>query len=216
MTDEKKTTFNNAANNEPDKTPDNAVKKNANKKVNKRNKVLYDLAEKNVENPCTKDYIQNRIIPEMDYYSTRSREYSKKYQGWMTVSIILSALIPVLSILIEENGVIKITIALCGAAVTGLNAYLSLKSYKDLWLRYRTTRETLLSALYCYFNNARMFEKENDPRQKDILLVNLCEDILNDENGGWREIMTQNSSPEKSDSRTDSVKPSDKLKTDKE
>ncbi len=212
MADEKKTTLNNAANNKPD----NTAKKNTDKKVNSRNKVLYDLAEKNVENPCTKDYIQNRIIPEMDYYSKRSREYQKTYQRWMTVSIALSALIPVLSILIEENGVIKITIALCGAAVTGLNAYLSLKSYKDLWLRYRTTRETLLSALYCYFNNARMFEKENDPRQKDILLVNLCEDILNDENGGWREIMTQNSSSEKSDSRTDSVKPSDKLKTEKE
>ena len=133
-----------------------------------------------VKNENTRDFIENRLIPQMNWYSAKSAEYN-----CMTAAIALGALIPVVSVLANGSTFIKVLIALLGAGVTAVNAYLSMQNYKDLWLTYRGTRENLLRTLYCYFNNAGMFSRNLPELEKDILLVNLCEEELSRENGGW-------------------------------
>ena len=128
----------------------------------------------------------------MDYYSKASRKNKKKFYQYMTASIILGAAIPVITVLADENlwtgfpllGV-RFVITLLGASVTGINAYLALNNYKDLWLTYRDTRENLLRTLYFYFNNVEDFEKGTQA-EKDALLIRVCEKELAKENGGWR------------------------------
>ena len=169
---------------------------------NMRDKVLAKMII-DVGNEKTKRYILSRVIPQMDYYSKKSGENKKKYTLFMTISIVLGALIPVFSVLIptdfSETGIatpgllwaIKVLIAALGAGVTALNAYMSLHNFKDLWTTYRNTREALLRTLYAYFNNADRFAQEQTQDKRDALLIRLCEDELARENGSWRALVEE-------------------------
>ena len=82
-----------------------------------------------VKNENTRDFIENRLIPQMKWYSAKSAEYKKRYQICMTAAIALGALIPVVSVLANGSTFIKVLIALLGAGVTAVNAYLSMQNW---------------------------------------------------------------------------------------
>lgn len=142
-----------------------------------------------VQNENTKKYISNRILPQIKWYSLQSAEKKHKYYFWMTVSIILGVAISSISVLANGSALIKLVIAILGAAVTASNAYISLHSFKDLWIVYRKTHETLTRTVYCYFNNAGIFSQCSTQNQKDELLVNVCEEELSKESGDWSIIL---------------------------
>lgn len=138
-----------------------------------------------VQSGKTRDYISNRILPQMKWYSSKSGENRKKYHFWMTCAIVLGAMIPVASVFADGPVWVRALIAVLGAAVTACNAYLSLHNFRDLWLTYRNTREALLRTLYCYFNDAGIFSQNVSQEEKDILLINVCEEEMSRENSGW-------------------------------
>lgn len=141
-----------------------------------------------IANEKTKLYIQERIIKQMDWYSTKCKAYKARYQRWTTASIIISAAIPVTSVLADGELITKLLIALLGAAVTGISAYLSLHNYKDIWSVYSSNREWLLSTLYLYFNQVGMFGKEMDQEDRDAMLVDMCERCFQQEVKDWKSI----------------------------
>lgn len=163
-------------------------KREKEKRGSTRDEALLTLAEQ-VQNARTKDYMLNRILPQMAWYSGKSRENRKKYYFWMTCAILLGAMIPAASVFADGSVWIRALIAVLGAAVTAVNAYTTLHNFKDLWLTYRNARESLLRTLYCYFNHAGIFSQEAAQEEKDILLVNVCEEIMSNENSGWTVIM---------------------------
>ena len=61
-----------------------------------------------VENERTKRYIQERAIKQMDWYRTKCYACKVSYQRWMTVSIILSGVIPGASIFADGGIVAKV------------------------------------------------------------------------------------------------------------
>ncbi len=138
-----------------------------------------------VKNENTKDYIINRVVQQMKWYSSKSRSYKKKYYCWMTASIILGAFIPVVSVFADGSIWVKALLAALGAAVTACNAYLSLHNFKDLWVTYRKNRETLLRALYLYFNNVGFFSQSGTQEEKDALLITTCENLFSAETDAW-------------------------------
>jgi hypothetical protein len=165
---------------------------------NMRDKVLVDMIL-SVENEKTRKYILSRVVPQMDYYSLKSRENKKGYARWMTTAIVLGALIPVLSVMIPTNSagggwvlwIIKFLIAALGAGVTAVNAYMGLHNFKELWTTYRNAREALLRTLYAYFNNAEAFAKKQTQEERDALLIKRCEDEIANENGSWRKTVEE-------------------------
>ena len=142
-----------------------------------------------IEDDETRNYLLDRVLPQMTWYSKRSAQYRSMYYRLMAATIFLGALIPVFSVG-GSYGVVKVIIALLGASVTAINAYIALHNYHDLWITYQKTREDLIHTLYCYFNNAGVFSQKEMP-QKDlnVLLVDICEDTLSKENGGWTTIV---------------------------
>lgn len=152
--------------------------------INMREELLAGLIEQ-VQNNRTKDYIKNRILPQMKWYSDKSKENQKRYYFWMSFSIFIGALIPVFSIFADGAICVKVLIAALSSAVTASNAYLSLHNFKDLWMIYRNTRETLLRTLYCYFNNAGIFSQNISQDEKDILLIDSCEEKISYETNIW-------------------------------
>ena len=148
---------------------------------------LRELAS-NIQDVRTKDYVENRLLPQMTWYSKKSNSYRRQYQVLMSFSIALGAMIPVMSVLVQGPPIIQLLIALLGTGATAVNAYLSLSNSRDLWLTYRNTREILLRTLYFYFNNAEKFS-DGTAEEKDELLIEVCEAELARENGTWRSMM---------------------------
>lgn len=143
---------------------------------------------KEVGNEKTRQYIEERVIKQMEWYRKKSSVCKTKYQHWMTASIILSGSIPVASIFADGGVVFKVIIAMLGAAVTGIGAYLNLQNYKELWSIYRVNREMLLSILYLYFNRVGIFNKDMDQDDCDAMLIDLCEKQFQQDFSSWKNI----------------------------
>jgi len=142
-----------------------------------------------IEDEETRNYLLDRVLPQMAWYGKKVTQYRTMYFRLMAATILLGALIPVFSVGANSTAV-KVIIAFLGASVTGINAYIALHNYRDLWLTYQTTRETLVHTLYCYFNQAGLFSYNNmSAEDLNVLLVNVCEDTLSKEHGGWTTIL---------------------------
>lgn len=158
------------------------------KNTSTRDMLLKDLIEQ-VQNANTKDYILNRILPQLNWYGKKSKKNKTQYYFWMTVSIILGAVIPIVSILADGKTWVKVVIAALGASVTAINSFIALHNFRDLWITYRKNRENLIRTLYCYFNNAGIFSQNKTQQEKDLLLVNICEEELSNEINIWQSYM---------------------------
>ncbi|MBQ9521466.1 MAG: DUF4231 domain-containing protein [Oscillospiraceae bacterium] len=142
-----------------------------------------------IDDEETRNYLLDRVLPQMVWYGKKVTQYRTMYFRLMAATILLGALIPVFSVGANSTAV-KVIIAFLGASVTGINAYIALHNYRDLWLTYQTTRETLIHTLYCYFNQAGVFSHNNmSAEDLNVLLVNVCEDTLSKEHGGWTTIL---------------------------
>ena len=163
------------ADKEPDDVPPSAVSKDA--VIRKR--VMQ------IEDEDTRNYLLDRVLPQMTWYGRKSAQYQKMYYRFMVATIVLGALIPISALLAH-----LIVAALLGASVTAINAYLALRKYQELWVSYRNIREDLLHTLYCYFNRAGVFAKKDSTQEElNVLLVDTCENAFSKESGGWSTTM---------------------------
>ena len=157
-----------------------------------RDAPLSQLTEE-IEDTRTRDYVKNRLLPQMAWFNKKSREYKSQYYALTSASIMMGVMIPVMSILLEGSALPRILIAFLGASITGVNAYLSINHSRDLWLTYSNTRETLLQTLYLYFNDAGVYSSSMGQKDKDKLLIDICEDNLGRKDGtvGYSVIITK-------------------------
>lgn len=165
---------------------DNQIVREAND--NTRNAALNDLVTQ-VQNEKTRSYIATRLIPQMEWYSREGRKCKKQYHRWVTITILLGASIPVVSVFADGSILVKALLVALGSIVTACNAYVTMNSFKELWLTYRGIREKLLKMLYCYFNNADVFNQDSTQEAKDVLLISICEEEMSSENGKWMSFM---------------------------
>lgn len=143
----------------------------------------------NVESQETKRYIQERIKVQMDFYKDNSRKCKKNYQILSTASILIGFLIPIVSIFADGSIYMKVFIAMLGSGSTAITAYLSLKNYRDLWGKYRYSREYLFSVLMSYFMKADIFKNIENQEALDTLLVETCEKYFRAEAQNWQELI---------------------------
>lgn len=143
----------------------------------------------NVESQKTRLYIQERIVTQMDFYKDNSRKCKKNYQILSTASIIIGFLIPIMSIFADGSIYMKVFIAMLGSGSTAITAFLSLKNYRELWGKYRYSREYLLSVLQLYFMKAGIFKNIENQEDLDNLLVETCEKYFRTEAQNWRELI---------------------------
>lgn len=151
---------------------------------NTRNAAL-DVLITQIQDEKTQSYITNRLMPQMEWYSRKGRECKKQYHFWATVTIVLGAFIPVVSVFADGSIWVKALLVALGSIVTACNAYETLHNFKDLWITYRNIREKLLRTLYFYFNNTGVFAQENTQNAKDLLLINICENEMSSEHSEW-------------------------------
>lgn len=140
-------------------------------------KMLYEGTEE-------KDYIQKRILPQIEYYSGSSRRFRLEYYVFSIGSIILMAAVPIITMLPDTISGAKYVSASISAIASVLSSILLLRGTRDNWIEYRSTSEMLKSELYAF--KAKSVEyKIVDYNQRFRLFVDRCESIMQAERTGW-------------------------------
>lgn len=136
-----------------------------------------------------KTYIEERVIGQIIYYDSSAIVKQKKYKRWSIVAIILSGLIPIFTLLTDSglSLLFKLIVTALSSGVTAITAVISLCTYKELWVQYRTNCEILKSVLHRFFLNCGEFkDKEGDELMETLVLS--CEDYLTKEFQTWNSV----------------------------
>jgi hypothetical protein len=139
-----------------------------------------------IEDPAIKNYIRDRVLGQICWYDEKASINQRSYRISMVISIALSAVIPVLTLLLELpfGFAIKIAITSLSAGVTVISAVNALYKFRELWVQYRSNCEVLISILYRYFSKIGEFEHIKT-EQANKLLAEICEDYFAREYQIW-------------------------------
>lgn len=142
------------------------------------------------------EYIQNRLIAQINWYSDKSAKEQKHYKRLSVVSIILTAAIPIMTLLLDFDFInifAKLTIAVLSSfasVITGIN---TLYKHKELWIQYRTNCELLKSVLHRFYTQSDEFNGKTDDEAFKIL-VSSCEQYFVKEFDNWSSIYSSTDS----------------------
>ncbi|WP_338792124.1 DUF4231 domain-containing protein [Bernardetia sp. MNP-M8] len=138
------------------------------------------------------EYINERLIDQMNWYDRKSSENKKKYKRIKRAEAIIAALIPVVITfgafkIVQENDLgvyLQVVAALAGVALVIMNSFLELDEHHKLWKEYRVTCEMMRHERYMYMTRSEPYDEADAfPR-----LVEKIEAILNSETQRWKQI----------------------------
>lgn len=142
--------------------------------ITKRNNDEFDFWINSIADENMKNYIKYRIVKQIDCFEVKGRYCKNKYQRFMFASIIISSVIPVLSIFADGSVLMKTVIAILGSVVSIIGSYITLQNYKELWGEYVSKKSILQNMLYMYFNCRGDFDIE-DEKERNGKLIDTCE-----------------------------------------
>ena len=119
----------------------------------------------------------------MEYYHNKCTALRKEYYWLSGISIVINAVIPILSMGIESTGVLKYAIAALSASASVMSSILLLRKTKDTWIKYRSTYEKLKKEKVLFENSAGKYKMATE---KDFILA--CEEIMESEHNAWKEL----------------------------
>lgn len=139
--------------------------------------------------PFEKTYIEQRLINQIIWYDNSAIKKQNKYKRLTIVSIILTSIIPILSIFTGYKcGVIAtVLITVCSTSSATILSVINLCEYHKLWIEYRSTCEILKSILHRYFMRADEFSFSDDKANLD-LLISSCEEYMTKEFQTWTQL----------------------------
>ncbi|GGH17995.1 DUF4231 domain-containing protein [Mucilaginibacter phyllosphaerae] len=137
-------------------------------------------------------YVQERYLVQMDYYSNWAAKNQHKYNKFQWILIILSALTPVFAALgsfktdilgIDIKSTLNLMVIIVSVIVAILTTGLKTFNYQELWAGYRSTQELLKPEIYYYNFNVGPYGAAGV--DKESLFVTRIEGILNGEHVNW-------------------------------
>ncbi|MDJ0784137.1 MAG: DUF4231 domain-containing protein [Desulfosarcinaceae bacterium] len=146
------------------------------------------------------EYIEARLDHQIKWYDDKS-VWNQKWAKWLQAAqIVFAAIIPVLVTYVSDTTHWpRIAVALLGAAIAVITGLLGLYRFKENWIEYRTTCESLRHEKYRYLTKTEPYGAE------DALptLVGRVEALISKENTNWAHLMQQTDSekPHPSDPR---------------
>lgn len=136
-----------------------------------------------------KNYLLDRVFPQMKYYSDNSRVNKQIYHRLTVLSLIFNGVIPIVILFEQVSCVapfVKFAVTGLSSAAGIITAVLALKKHRELWVQYRVCLEQLKRAVSMYFLAAGEFsglESEAENRKQTLFAV--CENILVNEHNQW-------------------------------
>ena len=139
-------------------------------------------------------YVLHRIEGQISYYERKSSIYKKRYFRFSIATIVLNAMIPILSLFLPDaNLVPKMIITVISSITTILTGVLAITGTKELWMRYRTNASGLTATLHQYYAQTGIFAGKT-PEEAFLLMSSVCEAQMQDEYKQWDQILSQSNS----------------------
>lgn len=138
-----------------------------------------------------KNYLLDRVFPQMAYYSKASAAYKKTYHRLTVLCIIFNGVIPFIMLFEAFKCVapyVKFAVTALSSAAGILTAIVALKRHRELWIQYRTCLEQLKRAVSMYFLGVGDFDYGQKPEERTRTLFAVCENILSAEHNQWTEL----------------------------
>lgn len=133
-------------------------------------------------------YLQNRLLDQIRWYDKKANFNQKCYKRCSITAFIISALIPVFTLL-GECLFIKLLIAISSAIASIINYIINISTYKDLWIQYRMNCEMLKSEVSKFANKIPPYNSDTAFE----LLVENCEQYFTKEFSKWQNNTNQSS-----------------------
>lgn len=133
-------------------------------------------------------YMKERVDDQIGWYSRKSSFCQKRYKALKVTTLLFSVTIPFLTGIIETLGWMIYVIGGMGVAIAAIEGIQSLYKYKDNWLQYRMTSETLKREKLLYQTLAGDYAAAQDPFK---LFVLHAEQIMAGEQEQWRGYIAQ-------------------------
>lgn len=143
--------------------------------------------------PTERDYIQIRLLPQIQYYSKSSRRMQNEYYALSILNIVLTAAVPIILMLPETVTSAKYISASISAIASIFSSILLIRGTRDNWIEYRTASEALKSELAAFKAKSAVYQKL-DCNMRFSLFVERCESIMHAERTGWHSRMKIDSS----------------------
>lgn len=138
----------------------------------------------NIQDENMRNYIDKRVIGQIEWYDNSSIKNQKKYRSLIVISTIMSGIIPVLTLFLDlECGfMFKVIISILSACAAIISSISAVFNYRELWINYRVNCEVLKSKLHLFFNS---------PDEKSYLkLIEDCESCMTSEFRSWEKLKT--------------------------
>lgn len=156
--------------------------------ANKEKVNAYNIADEfNIDTAINEDhrhYIKNRVLAQIKWYDKKAIDCQKRYKQLSCINIALTSIIPVLTILGQYTG-IKILIAIASAVVSVISYMITINTYKELWVQYRSNCELLKSELHKFINKIGDYKTQDIYDRFELFCYN-CENCFVEEFVSWQ------------------------------
>lgn len=135
------------------------------------------------------EYMQSRVIDQIEWYDKKSISSQNKYKASQTIEIILASLIPLLSAYSQNCIPIAIIVGSLGAAIAIIESLTKLYKWHENWIEYRTTCELLRYQKHLFETHSAPYNTE--PESIENIFIRNIENIISSENNKWKMINTE-------------------------
>lgn len=144
------------------------------------------------------EYLQQRVDDQLSWYSKKSAQNKRWYYRLQFITLLSAVAVPVISL---SSGDIKVrfVVALLGAIAALAAGLLSMYQFRDQWLDYRSTAESLKFEKHLFLTRSEPYNTSS----AFSMFVQRVETVIISENRSWQQ-----------KSFNLPVEPIDELKTD--
>ena len=128
------------------------------------------------------EYLKDRVEDQIAWYDHKSGSNKMWFVILQIVTLAASALVPVFSIFSSDMWA-RVTVAILGSATAVTTGIVSLYQFREHWIEYRTTAESLKHEKY-------MYQTGTGPYMGDdsfSMLVERIEALVSQENTAWQQ-----------------------------
>ena len=139
-------------------------------------------------------YIADRVDNQIAWYSRKSNLNKKGFIVFQIMTFVASASVPVFAMFSGDIWA-RVTVAILGSATAITTGIVSLYQFREHWIEYRTTAESLKHEKYLYQTGMSHYSGDN----AFSVLVERVEALVSQENTAWQQRLKTQKAEEKSD-----------------
>jgi len=128
------------------------------------------------------EYIRDRVDDQISWYDRKSVWNKKGFIALQIMTLVASAAVPVFAIFSGDMWA-RVTVAILGSTTAITTGVVSLYQFREHWIEYRTTAESLKHEKYMYQTGTGPYTGNDS----FAVLVERVEALVSQENTAWQQ-----------------------------